>query len=147
MVVAKDIKDIPWRQRHGPILRSIIFQFWSCVNAASLAATFLQLEPHDLPFREMAYTVLCLAAGGKNIHFLPCQNVCYNDAFGFISEGQEDSDEGQEDSDVSECAVENDRQHLWCIRHMDLAMGTMGYKYPMANKESYLTNKQTHGIS
>ena len=43
-------------------------------------------------------------------------------------------------------AAENDRKHLWCIRHEDLDMGAMGYKYPMVNKESYLTNKQTHGI-
>ena len=102
MVVAKDIKDIPWRQRYGPILRAIIFEFWSCVNATSLAATFLQLEPHDLPFREMAYTVLCLAAGGKNINLLPCHNVYYNDAIGFIHEGQEDSDEEQKEFEASE---------------------------------------------
>lgn len=87
MVVPKDIKDIPWRQRHGPILRAIIFHFWSCAKGASLAAIFLQLSPQDVPFRETAYAVLCLAAGGTHVNFLPSRNVSSNDAFGFVHKG------------------------------------------------------------
>ena len=87
MVVPKDIKDIPWRQRHGPILRAIIFHFWSGVNEKSLAATYLQLSPQDLPYREIAYAVLCLAAGGRFVNILPSRNVSSNSAFGFVHEG------------------------------------------------------------
>ena len=89
MVVAKDIKDIPWRQRHGPILRAMIFHFWSAVNEKSLATISLQLRPQDLPFREMAYAVLCLAAGGRHVNLLPNGNVTANAAFGFVHEGPE----------------------------------------------------------
>ena len=89
MVVPKDIKDIPWRQRHGPILRAIMFHFWAGANEMDLAATFLQLSPQDLPFREMAYAALCLAAGGNNVNLLPSRNVSTNLAYGFIREGPE----------------------------------------------------------
>ena len=87
MFVPKDIKDIPWRQRHGPILRAIIFHFWSCANEKSLAATFLHLGTQDLPFREMAYAVLCLVAGGRHVNLLPSRNVSSNGAFSFVHEG------------------------------------------------------------
>lgn len=69
-----------------------MFHFWSCANETSLAATFLQPSPQDLPFREMAYAVLCLAAGGKNVNLLPCRDVSFNGAFGFVHEGQEDNE-------------------------------------------------------
>ena len=85
-IVPKGIKDIPWRQRQGPILRAIIFHFWACANVKSLSATFRQLSPQDLPFREMAYAVLCLAAGGRHVNLLPSRNVSSNSAFGFIHE-------------------------------------------------------------
>ena len=87
MVVPKDIKDIPWRQRHGPILRAITFHFWSYANQVSLAAIFLQQGPQDLPFREMAYAVLCLAAGGRHFNLLPSRNVSSKDTFSFVHEG------------------------------------------------------------
>ena len=89
IVIAKNIKDIPWRQRHGPILRAIIFHFWSCFNEKSLAATYLHLSPEDLPFREMAYAILCLAAGGRHINLLPSRNVRSNDVFAWVDAGPE----------------------------------------------------------
>ena len=95
MVVPKDIKDIPWRQRHGPILRAIIFHFWSGANEKSLAATYLQLSPQDLPFREMAYAVLCIAAGGRDVNLLPSRNVSSNSAFGFVHEGLEYNEDSE----------------------------------------------------
>ena len=89
MVVSKDIGDIPWRQRHGPSLRALIFFCWSYSNEDSLAASLLQMNPEDLPFREMVYAILCLAAGGKNLHVLSSKNVKLNGVFGFIHEGRQ----------------------------------------------------------
>lgn len=87
VVVPKDIKDIPWRQRHGPILRGLVFYLWSHANEDLLAATLLQLSPEDLPFREIAYAALCLASGGKNVDVFSSSNVSANAAFGFVHEG------------------------------------------------------------
>ena len=41
-----------------------------------LAATLLQWSPEDLPFREIAFAILCLASGGKNIAILPNRSLC-----------------------------------------------------------------------
>ena len=68
----------------------MIFYAWSSANEDSLAATLLQLKPEDLLFREMVYTTLCLAAGGKNIKVLSGRNVRSNGVFGFIDEGSKD---------------------------------------------------------
>ena len=89
MVVPKNIGDIPWRQRHGPILRALIFHLWSNATEDSLAATLLQMSPKDLPFREIAYAALCLAAGGKNITVISSREVYSNGVFGFIHDGPE----------------------------------------------------------
>ena len=91
MIVPKDIFDIHWRQRHGPILRNFIFCLWSHDNEDQLAASLLQWSPEDLPFREFAYAILCLAAGGRNIDFIPSENLRTNDVFGYIDEGQKDN--------------------------------------------------------
>ena len=89
MVVPKNIGDIPWRQRHGPILRALIFHLWSYATEDSLAATLLRMSPNDLPFREIAYAALCLAAGGNNITVISSQEVYSNGVFGFIHDGPE----------------------------------------------------------
>ena len=91
MIVPKDIFDIHWRQRHGPILRNFIFCLWSNDNEDQLAASLLQWSPEDLPFREFANAILCLAAGGRNIDFIPSENLRANDVFGYIDEGQKDN--------------------------------------------------------
>ena len=87
MVIPKDIKDIPWRQRHGPILRGLIFYFWSKATEDTLAASLLQFNPEDLPFREIAYAILCLAAGGRNASIVSTDKVSSNGVFGFMHDG------------------------------------------------------------
>ena len=66
-----------------------MFQIWSQAQEDLLAATLLQLDPEDLPFREFAYAALCLAAGGKNINVVPSRNVKTNGIFGFIDKNPE----------------------------------------------------------
>lgn len=70
-------------------MRAVIFHLFSSGNEDLLAATLLQLNPEDLPFREFAYAALCLAAGGKNISVVSGNNLSTNDIFGFIHEEPE----------------------------------------------------------
>ena len=81
------MQDIPWRQRHGPILRGFIFSFWSKATEDTLAATLLQFNPEDFPFREIAYAVLCLAAGGRNTSIVSTKKLGSNGVFGFMHDG------------------------------------------------------------
>ena len=101
MVVPKDIRDMHWRQRHGPILREVVFYAWSSANEDSLAATLLQWNPEDFPFREIAYAALCLAAGGKNISVVSSDEVNTDGAFGFIKEGPEYNADSEFISDLA----------------------------------------------
>ena len=39
-----------------------------------LAATLLQWSPEDAPFHEIAFAILCLASGGKNVAMVPHQS-------------------------------------------------------------------------
>lgn len=64
-----------------------MFHFWSNANEDSLAATILQLDPDDLPFREFAYAALCLAAGRKNINVVSSLDVKTTGTSGFINKG------------------------------------------------------------
>lgn len=66
---------MPWRQRHGPILRALIFNFWYRAHEDVLAASLLQLYPRDLPFRQFAFAALCLAAGRQNVKSLLHQGI------------------------------------------------------------------------
>lgn len=66
-----------------------MFYFWSKANEDLLAATLLQLDPEDLPFREIAFAALCLAAGGKNNNVVSSRNLKTHGVLGFIDEGPE----------------------------------------------------------
>ena len=87
MVIPKGIQDIHWRQRHGPILRGLVFHFWSKATEYALSASLLQFNQEDFPFREIAYAVLCLAAGGRNASFVSTNKVWSNGVFGFMHDG------------------------------------------------------------
>ena len=65
-----------------------MFSLWSFTNEDLLAATLLQLNPEDLPFREIAYAALCLAAGGNQMDIVPSNNFSANSVFGFIHDGK-----------------------------------------------------------
>ena len=53
------------------MLRSCLFWLWSRTLEDKLAATLLQWSPEDPPFREMAFAILCLASGEKNVTIVP----------------------------------------------------------------------------
>ncbi|KAL8785640.1 MAG: hypothetical protein Q9195_008560 [Heterodermia aff. obscurata] len=86
VVKPKDITSIPWRRRHGPILRQLVFRRWAESLTASLAATLLQWTPSDLPFREIAFAALCLASGGKRMSVLPEKRLWKTVVYGSISD-------------------------------------------------------------
>ena len=82
VVSPKNVADIPWRRRHEPILRSRLFWIWTTTLEDKLAATLLQWSPEDLPFREIAFAILCLVSGGKNIAILPNRSLPANKTLG-----------------------------------------------------------------
>ena len=88
LITPKGLDSIPWYIRHGAILRSLIFYFWSTALEEKLSATLLQLAPSDLMFRELSYAVLCMAVGGRFMSVLRKRNLPNNTAFGFISIGK-----------------------------------------------------------
>ncbi|KAI4168630.1 MAG: hypothetical protein LQ348_007459 [Seirophora lacunosa] len=72
IVTPKGIRDIPWHLRHGPGLRWILFSMWSdneWENSMSgvLGANLLQWSTADFPFREVAFAILCIVSGGRNM--------------------------------------------------------------------------------
>ena len=46
-----------------------------------LAVTLLQWSPEDSPFREIAFAILCLASGGKNVTIVPNWRLAGNQTF------------------------------------------------------------------
>lgn len=70
IVTPKSLADIPWRRRHGPILRLLLFSVWSSYVELPLSTTLPQWDAEDAPFQEIAFTILCLAAGGKHVQAL-----------------------------------------------------------------------------
>ncbi|KAG7005749.1 hypothetical protein G7Y79_00018g045560 [Physcia stellaris] len=70
IVTPKSLADIPWRRRHGPILHLLLFSVWSNYIKTPLATTLPQWDAEDAPFQEIAFTILCLAAGGKHVQAL-----------------------------------------------------------------------------
>lgn len=64
---AKDLTGFKPSRRHGPLFRSRIFYFLREIYEHVLAATLLSWTEQDLPFREIAYAVLCLASASRNI--------------------------------------------------------------------------------
>lgn len=69
-VTPRCLADIPWRCRHGPILRLLLFSVWSSYVEIPLVTTLPQWNVEDTPFQEIVFTILCLAAGGKHVQAL-----------------------------------------------------------------------------
>ncbi|KAL9007840.1 MAG: hypothetical protein Q9180_009567, partial [Flavoplaca navasiana] len=63
LIRAKDIGSIPWSKRHSAIFRTLLFSKFRAQKG--LSATLLEWQAEDFAFREVAYTILCIAAGGK----------------------------------------------------------------------------------
>ena len=95
IVSPKTIKDIPWRRRHGFVFRQNLFDFWSSRLQTPLAATLPLWTPDDLPFREIAFAILCLASGGKHVTLVPETSIKDNGGWGLI-DSQSDGDTEKE---------------------------------------------------
>ena len=87
---------IPWRRRHGPMLRQLVLRLWAKSVTEELAATLLQWVPGDLPFREIAYAALCLASSGRDVKFLPQRLLKKLVVHGFIEDPDRSTSLGQE---------------------------------------------------
>lgn len=72
IVKPKGLNAIPLSKRHGPLLRASIFCFFQQNYHQVLSATLLSWRPEELPFREIAYAILCLASVSFNISLVPC---------------------------------------------------------------------------
>ena len=66
------------------MLGALIFYFWTQAKQDALAATLLQLTPEDLLFREIAYALLCVTAGGKYVSCVPTDSIKHRAAIAFI---------------------------------------------------------------
>ena len=84
IVSPKKIRDIPWRRRHGFVFRQNLFDSWSSRLQTPLAATLPLWTPDDLPFREIAFAILCLASGGKHVTLFPETSIKDNGGWGLI---------------------------------------------------------------
>jgi len=66
-VVTPDLAHIESTQPTVNRLRSICFDLFQATQKRSLSVTLLGWQAHEMPFREIAYFILCLAAGGEHL--------------------------------------------------------------------------------
>ena len=66
-VVTPDLAHIESTQPTVNRLRSICFDLFQATQKRSLSVTLLGWQAHEMPFREIAYSILCLAAGGEHL--------------------------------------------------------------------------------
>lgn len=59
----------------GPRLRWMLFKSFQQTKQADLSASLLDWQVQDLPFRELAFFILCLAAGGENLSLIDHRRV------------------------------------------------------------------------
>ena len=67
VVTPKPFEHLLPFQRTLPRLRWKLFEIFQRSQQHSLSVTLLGWKAQDLPFREIAYFILCLAAGGSNL--------------------------------------------------------------------------------
>ena len=83
LVTPKCISEIPWRRRHGPCTRLILYYIWNVRLGEMFSSSLLQWCADDEPFREFAFAILCLVKGGCHVTAIPKANVKHNDIYGF----------------------------------------------------------------
>lgn len=97
----KNLYHFHWRRRHGPVLRSLVFESWLRTLSGALGSALPQWSPQDLPFREIAFAALCLALGGEHTTLVPDSFLrTYDDVFALI-DGDFSEDGGFREADVS----------------------------------------------
>ena len=73
IVEAKGLDAFPPMRRHGPLVRARIFHFFQNAYEPILSALLLNWRTNELPFREIAYALLCVASGSPNLSFVLVQ--------------------------------------------------------------------------
>ena len=69
-------------QRHEPLFCARIFQIFQRTQERVLAHLLLGWKPDDLHFREIAFTVVCLASGRQNVSLVEDWRFVNDDAHG-----------------------------------------------------------------
>ncbi|MCJ1428687.1 hypothetical protein MMC29_006598 [Sticta canariensis] len=77
IVVAKGLDGFSPARRHGPLVRARIFHFFQNAFEPILSALLLSWRTNELPFREIAYALLCVASGSPNLSFVPVQQLSH----------------------------------------------------------------------
>ena len=85
IVEATGLNGFDPSRRHGPLFRSRIFYFLREIYEHVLAATLLSWTEQDLPFREIAYAVLCLASANHHISIVSASQVSHSGGIGYAN--------------------------------------------------------------
>ncbi|KAL8766871.1 MAG: hypothetical protein Q9209_006467 [Squamulea sp. 1 TL-2023] len=89
LVQPLNINNMPWNKRHGAIFRTLLFSTYRQNSQdeieKGLSATLLQWRTEDFAFRELAYSILCLAVGGAYMTTMEQNEITQDIAYGFSS--------------------------------------------------------------
>ena len=102
----------------GPKLQWVLFNSFQKTKQADLSVSLLDWQVQDLSFRELAFFILCLAAGGENLSLVDQRRVKrpYDDA-SYLGMTKSDLSESEADIELATC--------LGAGYHMDgLPMGS-----------------------
>ena len=75
LVKPKNLDGIPPSQLTGPKLRWELFNIFQESQQANLSVNLLGWQAQDLPFRELTFFILCLAAGGEHLALLDQRRI------------------------------------------------------------------------
>lgn len=102
LVGPKGLDHIPPSLLTGPRLRWMLFNFFQMSQQYDLSINLLSWQAQDLPFRELAYFILCLATGGEHLALVDQRRVkeLYADCL-YIGVMTEDTSEG--DTELATC--------------------------------------------
>ncbi len=82
IVTPKGIDGFHPTQRHDPLFHARIFQIFQRTHKQVLAHLLLGWKPDDFPFREVAFTILCLASDRQNVSLVENVRLANDDAHG-----------------------------------------------------------------
>ena len=82
IVTSAGINGFRPAQRHEPLFCARIFQIFQRTQERVLAHLLLGWKPDDLCFREIAFAVLCLASGGRNVSLVEDGHLAKDDGHG-----------------------------------------------------------------
>ena len=82
IVTPDGIKGFHPARRHEPLFCARIFQIFQRTQERVLAHFLLGWKPDDFAFREIAFTILCLASGRQNVSLVGISRLADEDAHG-----------------------------------------------------------------